>query len=164
MKRKEQRVAIGIAVSIRGRLIVETRMNIIDYPYIMILNLWELEKLGEMKKRRTRVNNTYDNLLKADQMLGGVGRSSRSTALSDEYWKRILVVRTVDLADFNTLSPQSNIHYGERREASGMEALIATHDLICNNETGNATRPTRGQTTTIIDLTFTTPNLRRLHS
>lgn len=43
-------------------------MNIIDYPYIMALNLWELEKSGRKKKRRTRVVNTYDNDLRVNQV------------------------------------------------------------------------------------------------
>lgn len=41
----------------------------------------------------------------------------------------------------------------------GLEVLIKAHDFIYNNETGKVTRPTRGQATSILDLTFTTPSL-----
>lgn len=45
-KRKEQRVAIGIGVSTRGNLIVESRTDIMNHTYTMTLNLWELERSG----------------------------------------------------------------------------------------------------------------------
>lgn len=67
-KMKEIRISIGIAVSRRGQLIVEARMNIIDYIYIMAQDLWELEIPGGKKKRRTRIVNTYDNNLHSDQV------------------------------------------------------------------------------------------------
>lgn len=67
-KRKEQTVAIGKVVSTRGRLIVEARTNIIDHSYIMVLDLWELEKPGGKKNRKTRVANTYENNLTAHQV------------------------------------------------------------------------------------------------
>lgn len=42
------------------------------------------------------------------------------------------------------------------RDASGLEALLERYDLILNNNPGEATRPTRRNTTPIFDLTFTT--------
>lgn len=46
-----------------------------------------------------------------------------------------------------------------RRDVARLEALIEAHDLICNNESGRTTRLTRGQTTSTIDVTFTTLEL-----
>lgn len=66
--------------------------------------------------------------------------------------------RKVFQDNFNAYSLQWNVHYGERRDAMGLEMFIETHDLICNNEPGKVTRLTRGQTTSIIDLIFTTPS------
>lgn len=40
--RWEQRVAIGIAVGMRRRLIVEAGMDIIEHPNVIVLDVWEL--------------------------------------------------------------------------------------------------------------------------
>lgn len=108
--------------------------------------------------------NTYDNNLKADQVWEAVERGTRSRALAEPEWDRILEGRTVLLADFNTHGHQLNIYYGETRDTVGLKALIEAHDLIWNNEPGKATRPTRGQVTSIIDLKFTTSKLGALDS
>lgn len=71
-------------------------------------------------------------------------------------WDGILEGRIILLGDFNVHSPEWNIHYGERRDTSGFEALMERNDLILNNEPGMTTRLTQRNTTPIIDLTFTT--------
>lgn len=40
-----------------------TRKDIFNYPYIQVLDVWELDKKGEKKKRRMRIVNVYDNHL-----------------------------------------------------------------------------------------------------
>lgn len=70
--------------------------------------------------------------------------------------------RVILLGDFNAHSPKWNLHFGERSNAAGLEALVDRHDLILNNELGMVTRPTQRNTTSIIDLTFTTQEIRVL--
>lgn len=60
-------MAIGIVVTTRNRIIVEARMNIINHPYIKVLDVWELEKRVGKKKSRKGIVNMYDNYLKADE-------------------------------------------------------------------------------------------------
>lgn len=163
-KRKEQSGAIRITVSTRERLIMEARIDIIDHPYITVLNVWEQEKEGGKRKRRTRVANIYDNNLSANQVWNLTGRNTRRKALADVEWERIVEGSTVLLGNFNACSTQENVRYRERKDSTGLETLIENHNYICNNELVRATRPTRGQTTSIIHLNFTTTKLRALDS
>lgn len=67
--------------------------------------------------------------------------------------------RVILLGDFNAHSPDWNMHCGEMRNTSGLEALIKGHDLILNNEPGQSTGPTRKRRTSIIDRISTTLEL-----
>lgn len=82
-EQKDQRMTIGVVITTRKRLIVETRMNIINHSYIQVLDVWELEKGGETKKRRIQIINIYGNHLCANQVRGQVGSISQRTALAD---------------------------------------------------------------------------------
>lgn len=63
------------------------------------------------------------------------------------------------LGDFNAHSPEWNVHYGEKREAVGVEKFVGAYNIILNNEPEKALPPTRRKMTSIIDLTFTTPDI-----
>lgn len=56
-------MVIEIAIITRNRIIVEARADIINHPYIQVLDVWELVKRREKKKRRMKVVNVYDNYL-----------------------------------------------------------------------------------------------------
>lgn len=62
-KRKKQRAVIGIIVSTRGRLVVETRMDIIHHHYIIMLHIWKLDRQDVKKRRRIRIANVNANSL-----------------------------------------------------------------------------------------------------
>lgn len=64
--------------------------------------------------------------------------------------------RIILLWDFNAHSAEWNLHYREKRDTTGLEALIERYSLILNNKPGVATIPTGRSTTSIIDLSFTT--------
>lgn len=161
-KRKKQRVAIGIAVSTRRQLIMEARTNIINHSYIMTLDLWELERPDGKKNRLMRVVNIYENNQMADQVLSIVRSNGRRREQADA--GQIPSGKTVFFSDFYIYSPQWNEHCGERRDTAGLETLVKIHHVICNNILGRETRPTTGQTTSIIDLRLTTPELSMVDS
>ncbi|POS82856.1 hypothetical protein EPUL_005389, partial [Erysiphe pulchra] len=46
---QQQRVAVGVKKDIRGRIIVESRSDLIEHPYIQVLDVWELDV---QKKRK----------------------------------------------------------------------------------------------------------------
>ena len=52
-------MVLGVKKDICGRVIVETRSELIDHPYIQVVDVWELDK--QKKKRLTRIVNVYDN-------------------------------------------------------------------------------------------------------
>lgn len=60
-------MTIEIVGTMRNRIIVEAKTDIINHPYIKVLNVWELEERGGRKKRRTRIVNVYGNHLQPDQ-------------------------------------------------------------------------------------------------
>lgn len=154
---KKQKVAIGIAITRWNRIIVEARADIIKHSYIQALDLWELEKTGGKKKKRTV--NRYNNHLQEDHVWTRVGSNTRRIAMADTDWDSIIEDRVIILGDFMAHSPEWNPYVGERRDAASHENPIETHDLIMNNETGVVTGPTGSSRMSIIDLTFTTPNI-----
>lgn len=64
--------------------------------------------------------------------------------------------RVILLEDFNTQSLEWNLHCGEMRDTVSLEALVGGQGLILNNEPEKTIRPTRRNTASIFDLTFTT--------
>lgn len=140
---KKQRIAAGIAINTMGRLILDARTDIIDHPYIIVLDIWELNRQREKMKRRTRLVNNYNNNIRADQVWSPVGSATRHWALAEGEWTAILLGRTVFLGDFKAHSPQWNMHCREQRDVVGLEAIIKTYSLIYNNEPGREIRPTR---------------------
>lgn len=65
-KRRKQRVAIGIVVSIRVMLIAKVKIDIIDHHYIMVLNSRKLDGQGGKKKSSTRIIISNDNNVSMD--------------------------------------------------------------------------------------------------
>lgn len=42
------------------RIIAESRSDIVDHPYLQLMDEWELDSMNK-KKRRTRMANVFDN-------------------------------------------------------------------------------------------------------
>ena len=59
-ERRQQRVAIGVKKDLGGRMVVEPRSDLIEHPYIQVIDIWELDAQRK-KKRKTRIVNVYDN-------------------------------------------------------------------------------------------------------
>lgn len=74
-------------------------------------------------------------------------------------WDSIIEGIVILRGNFNVHSPDWNIHCGERTDATGLEGLVDTYNLILNIEPGKATRPTQRKITSIINLTFTTHDI-----
>lgn len=71
--------------------------------------------------------------------------------------------RVVFLSDFNAHNMDWNINNGsERREVAGIEKLMDTYHLILNKEKEMTIRHTQRKTTSILDWTFTTPEISAL--
>jgi hypothetical protein len=44
-----------------AQIIIEARTDLINYPYALVLNIWDIQPVTKTKKRRTRLINVYDN-------------------------------------------------------------------------------------------------------
>ena len=98
-----RRVAMAIRRDLLNKVMVEARTDLLDHPYLMVLDVWELGRARE-KTRRTRVINCYDNWLGPGHCWqGSSGRQRR--AIQDICWDRILEGRCLLVGDFNAHSP-----------------------------------------------------------
>jgi hypothetical protein len=43
------------------KVITETRLDLVNHPYVLALNIWDLQQNTQKKTRRTRLINYYDN-------------------------------------------------------------------------------------------------------
>lgn len=122
---------------------------------------WKNE--GEQKKRSTQIINVCENHLRADHLWAQVGNTNQRRAMGDANWDSLVEGKVILLGDFNAHSREWNLHCGEQRDATYLEALIKRHYLIFYNEPGRGIRPTRRNTISIIDLTFTPLEIGVLH-
>lgn len=103
-------MAIGIAVTTKNRLIVETRTDIINHLYIEMLDVLEQKESEEKKKKRTRIVNVYNNHLLVDQASNKVGSNTKSLELTNVIADSIIDDRVVFLGRFNTHCQYRNLH------------------------------------------------------
>lgn len=71
--------------------------------------------------------------------------------------------RVVLLGDFNTHSPERNLHCGGEKDEAGLKVLLEGYSLIQNKEPGVVTRLTCTSMTSIIHLTFTSKEVTQPH-
>lgn len=90
----------------------------------MVFDVWELDGQGGKKKRKTRIVNTYDSNIRANQLLGEIGRSIQRRALTNSELDKILTGRTIVLGILNVHSSLWNINCRERSHVTGPEGLI----------------------------------------
>lgn len=80
----------------------------------------------------------------------------------DANWDNIMEDTVIFLRDVNNHGPKWNLPCRERRDVASLETLIVRHNLILDNELGVAIRPTQNSKELIIDLTYTTLDIRAL--
>ena len=79
--RRDQRVVVAIRRDLVNKVIAEARTDLLDHPYFMTMDLWELNRARE-KIRRTRIINCYDNWLGISHCWHG-GNERQRRALED---------------------------------------------------------------------------------
>lgn len=60
-EQKDKRVAIAIRRDLMSQLVIEARTDLVDHPYALALDIWDIQRGTKEKKRRTRLINMYDN-------------------------------------------------------------------------------------------------------
>jgi hypothetical protein len=157
-----RRVAVAIRRDLFNQAVVEARTDLIDHPYIMAMDIWELGRAKE-KKRRTRVINCYDNWLGPGLCWQG-DIEERRRAIEDVHWDSVLEGRCLLLGDFNAHSPLWNPQANARTNARLLEDLIERESLYINNTLGVPTRPKTTPGISIIDLSLTTVEMGPLEA
>jgi ribonuclease HI len=152
-RQKETRVAIAIRKDLLNSFIWEERSDLVRHSHIQILDIWELSKSRE-KRRKTRVINIYDQ---------NIQRNERITRpIKETQWERVLQGRVIFLGDFNARSQLWDPN-GKGENAKDLEEIIEKFGLILNNDTRVFTRE-QGKSKSVIDLAFTTPQLGLLET
>jgi hypothetical protein len=59
-ERKDCRVVIAVWRDLLGQLVIEAQTDLINHPYILIVDVWDLGRAQE-RVQRTRVVNCYNN-------------------------------------------------------------------------------------------------------
>lgn len=156
-ERREKRVVIAVRRDIPNQLAIEARTDLLDHPYLMVLDIWELSRAQE-RARRTRIVNCYDNWLGAGHCWQGEDWRRRR-AIEDANWDQVIEGRCLLLGDFNAHSPLWNPQARVRNNAGPLEGMIDRFDLYVNNDPETPTRPKSTPGVSIIDLSPTTPEL-----
>ena len=60
-KNSEKRVLIAIRKDLLTKIITESRSNLVNHPYFLVIDVWELHPQSKHKMRKTRLINCYDN-------------------------------------------------------------------------------------------------------
>ena len=59
--RSEIRVVTAIRKDLMDKLVIENRTDLVNHPYFILLEIWELDQLSKKPRRKTRALNVYDN-------------------------------------------------------------------------------------------------------
>jgi len=103
-EQREKRVFIAVRRDLAAQVIIEARTDLINHPYAIALDIWELHPKTKAKRRRTRLINIYDNRI-------GRGTCYEKEAnyiwrvIKEISWNILLRGRVVLLGDFNAYSP-----------------------------------------------------------
>ena len=160
--KRDKRVLIAIKKEILTNIVIENRSDLVNHPYFLVLDIWDLSKTKQ-KMRRTRLINCYDQKIGPGTAYQE-GETSRR-AIQDIDWHLLIQGRVILLGDFNAHSYYWNpLISNSLNEAHYLEAIIDNFDLLLNNELGAITRPNSHDNKSIIDLTFTTSEIGPLKS
>lgn len=144
----------AIRKELTDKIVIEHRTDLINHPYVMLLEICELDPRSKKPGRKTRAVNVYDNRVgRGCTWEGGTSRIRR--ALADIRWESVIHGRVLIAGDINAHSPIWNPHCYRRQNATVLEELIERFGLLINNEPGYATRPS-SHIISIIDLALST--------
>jgi hypothetical protein len=101
---KEKRVLIAIRKDLLIKVITEARSDLVNHPYVLALDIWDLQSDTQKKARRTRLINCYDNRIGLNIIYHGDIDSNRR-AIDDMNWENLIQGRAILLDDFNAHSP-----------------------------------------------------------
>lgn len=139
-ERKEIKAMMAIQKELTDKIVIEHRTDLINHPYVMLLEICELDPRSKKPGRKTRVVNIYDNRVgRSCTWEGGISRIQR--ALEDIRRESVIRNRVLIAGDINAHSPIWNPHCHRRQNATILEEFIERFGLLINNKPGRATCP-----------------------
>ena len=156
-ERSEIRVVTAIRKDLTDKLVVENRTDLVNHPYFILLEIWELDQQSKKPGRKTRALNVYDNRVGQGCTWSG-GNPCIRRALQDVKWEPIIRGRFLMAGDVNAHSPVWNPHCRRRQNSAILEDLIERFGLLINNKPGRATRPLSREVS-VIDLALSSAQL-----
>ena len=115
--------------------IIEFKVDLINHPYFLTINIWDIHSKIKAKIRKIRLINTYDVIISPETVYQGEYIYIKR-AIEDINWNIILRGRAILLRDFNAYNPAWNPLITTRIRAGPLEQIIEDYDLILNNESG----------------------------
>ncbi len=156
-KRKEIKVMMTVQKKLTDKIVVEYRTDLINHPYIMLLEIRELDPRSKKPARKTHIVNVYDNQVgRGCTWDGGISHTRR--VLEDIEWGPVIRGRVLIARDINNHSQVWNLHCHRRQNAAILEEHIDKFSLLINNEPECAICPS-SQTISVIDLALSTVDL-----
>ena len=136
---------------------MEKRSNLIDYPYLMILNIRDFDQKIRISIKRLRVINIYNQVISREYTYLKV-YIKRRRVIENISWDRIIIKRIIFISNFNAYSLKWNFTCENLIGARPFEALLTKFNLIIINEKGVLIRRLL-EKIFIIDLAITLPNI-----
>ena len=155
-KRRAARVLIIIRKNLINRIVIKKRSDLIDHPYLIVLNIGDFNQKTRIPIRRIKVINIYNQIIGREYtQLGAYLRKRR--AMEDISQNKIIIERTIFISDFNAHNSKQNSIYENSIKARSLEALLTKFSLIIINEEGVLIKRLL-EKIFIIDLTIISPS------
>ena len=136
---------------------MEKRSDLVNYPYLIILNIKNLNQKTRIRIKRIRIINIYDQVIGREYTyLKAYIRKRR--AIEDISYNKIIIKRIIFINDFNAYSLKQNSIYENLIGARSLEALLTKFNLIVINEEGVLIRRLLKKVF-IIDLAIIAPSI-----
>ncbi len=149
-ERKEIKVMTAVQKELTDKIVLQNRTDLVNHPYVMLLEIRELDPRSKKSGRKTRVVNVYNNRVgRVCRWDSGISCTRR--ALEDIKEELVIPGRVLIDGDINAHSAVRNLHCDRRQNATVLEDLIERFGLPIINELGRATR-SLSHTISIIDL------------
>ena len=136
---------------------MKKRYDLVNYPYLIVLNIRDLDQKTRIPIRRIKVINIYNQVIdRGYTYLGAYTKKKR--AIKNINQNRIIIEKTILISDFNAYNLKQNSTYENLLGARPLETLLTKFNLIVINEKGILIRRLLGKIS-IIDLAITSSSM-----
>ena len=114
---------------------MKKRSNLINYLYLIILDIRDLDQKTRILIKRIKIINIYDQIINRKYTYLKV-YTRRKRAIEDINQNKIIIKKIIFISDFNVYSLKLNSTYENSIGARPLETLLTKFNLIVINEEG----------------------------